>query len=117
MFENGKKILFGEIEDLSNFSFMDTDMSRVRLSDRARWGKDDKFKVTDEEKLQNPNKYFLFSRDEIRTNKKNCGNLLKYFDDNGKTILGRREKCIRSYSFQFWVIILSSFIKSNYTLP
>ena len=45
-------------------------MSRVRLSDRARWGKDDKFKVTDEEKLQNPNKYFLFSRDESDLGKK-----------------------------------------------
>ena len=49
---------------------MNTDMSRVRFSDRPRWGKDDKFKVIDEEKLQNPNKYFMFSWDEIRTNKK-----------------------------------------------
>jgi uncharacterized protein YjbI with pentapeptide repeats/uncharacterized protein YeeX (DUF496 family) len=83
LFEDGKKILFGEIEDLSNFSFMNTDITRVRFSDRARWGKDDKFKVTDEEKLESPNKYFLFSWDEIRPKQKNCGNLLKYLDDSG----------------------------------
>jgi hypothetical protein len=33
LFEDGKKILFG-IEDLSNFSFMNTDITRVRFSDR-----------------------------------------------------------------------------------
>jgi hypothetical protein len=50
LFEDGKKILFG-IEDLSKFSFMNTDITRVRFSDRARWGRKDKFKVTDEEML------------------------------------------------------------------
>jgi len=33
LFEDGKKILFG-IEDISNFSFMNTDITRVRFSDR-----------------------------------------------------------------------------------
>jgi hypothetical protein len=51
LFEDGKKILFDGIDDLSNFSFMNTDITRVRFSDRARWGKEDKFKITDEEKL------------------------------------------------------------------
>jgi uncharacterized protein YjbI with pentapeptide repeats len=41
LFEDGKKILFG-----SKFSFMNTDITRVRFSDRAKWGKEDKFKVT-----------------------------------------------------------------------
>ena len=52
LFEDGKKILFG-IEDLSQFSFMNTDITRVRFSDRARWGKKDKFKVVEEEMLEN----------------------------------------------------------------
>jgi hypothetical protein len=30
---------------------MNTDITRVRFSDKARWGKEDKFKVTDEEML------------------------------------------------------------------
>lgn len=38
LFEDGKKILFG-IEDLSRVSFMNTDITRVRFNDRARWGK------------------------------------------------------------------------------
>lgn len=53
LFEDGKKILFGEIEDLSKFSFMNTDITRVRFSDRARWGKEDKIRVIEEERLEN----------------------------------------------------------------
>ena len=51
LFEDGKKILFA-IEDLSKVFFMNTDITRVRFSDRARWGKDDKFKVLEEELLE-----------------------------------------------------------------
>ena len=51
LFEDGKKILFG-IEDLSRFSFMNTDITRVRFSDRARWGEMDWFKVIDEVNLE-----------------------------------------------------------------
>jgi len=51
LFEDGKKILFG-IEDVSNVSFMNTDITRERFSDRARWGKQDKFKVIEEEMLE-----------------------------------------------------------------
>ena len=58
LFEDGKKILFGELEDLSQFSFMNTDITRVRFSDRARWGKQDKFKVLEEKMLED----FLFKR-------------------------------------------------------
>ena len=57
LFDDGKKILFGEIEDLSNFSFMNTDITRVRFSDRAGWGKEDKFKVIEEEMLEQFLKY------------------------------------------------------------
>lgn len=52
LFEDGKKILFG-IEDLSKFSFMNTDITRVRFGDRARWGEKDKFKVVEKEMLEN----------------------------------------------------------------
>jgi len=52
LFEDGKKILFG-IDDLSRVSFMNSDITRVRFSDRARWGKgQDNFKVFDEETLE-----------------------------------------------------------------
>jgi hypothetical protein len=51
LFEDGKKILFG-IEDLSRVSFMNTDITRVRFSDRAKWGEQDKFKVFEEETLE-----------------------------------------------------------------
>jgi Pentapeptide repeats (9 copies) len=52
LFEDGKKILF-EAEDLSRVSFMNTDITRVRFSDRARWGTlKDKFKVIEEEMLE-----------------------------------------------------------------
>jgi hypothetical protein len=53
LFEDGKKILFGGIEDLSKFSFMNTEITRVRFSDRARWRNEDKFKVVEEEMLEN----------------------------------------------------------------
>ena len=66
LFEDGKKVLFGEIEDLSNFSFMNTDITKVRFSDRARWGKKDKFKVVEEEMLEQFLKY-SFDWDNITT--------------------------------------------------
>ena len=48
LFEEGKKILFN-IVDLSGISFMNTDITRVRFNDRARWGKgQDKFRVFEE---------------------------------------------------------------------
>jgi hypothetical protein len=53
LFEDGRKILFGDIEDLSQFSFMNTDITRVRFGDRAKWGEKDKFKVVEEEMLEN----------------------------------------------------------------
>jgi hypothetical protein len=52
LFDDGKKILF-DIEDLSNFSFMNTDITRVRFNERARWGTNDKFKVFEEQTLEN----------------------------------------------------------------
>ncbi len=51
-FEGGEKIRFDK-EDLSKVSFMDTDITRVTFSDRARWGEKDRFKVVEEEKLEN----------------------------------------------------------------
>jgi Pentapeptide repeats (9 copies) len=51
LFEDGKKVLF-EAEDLTKVSFMNTDITRVRFSGRARWGQKDKFKVIEEEMLE-----------------------------------------------------------------
>ena len=51
LFEDGKKIFF-ETDNLSNVSFMNTDITRVRFSDRARWGDNDRFKVIEEEMLE-----------------------------------------------------------------
>ena len=46
-----ERIVF-DVEDLSKASFMDTDITRVSFSDRVRWGKEDKFKVIEEEVLE-----------------------------------------------------------------
>jgi hypothetical protein len=64
LFEGKEKVIF-EIENLSNVSFMNTDMTGVRFSDKARWGtiefdkfwggkkaKEDKFKIIDERLLE-----------------------------------------------------------------
>ena len=50
-FEARERIVF-DVEDLSKASFMDTDITRVSFSDRVRWGKEDKFKVIEEEVLE-----------------------------------------------------------------
>jgi uncharacterized protein YjbI with pentapeptide repeats len=74
LFADGRKILFGEIEDLSNFSFANTDITRVRFSDKASWGKGkkdkDRFKVIEEEILENSSAYseslkYLFNLEDI----------------------------------------------------
>jgi uncharacterized protein YjbI with pentapeptide repeats len=54
-FEGKEKVIF-DIENLSNVSFMNTDLTGVRFSDRARWGeentKEDRFKIVDERLLE-----------------------------------------------------------------
>jgi hypothetical protein len=53
-----EKVIF-EIENLSNVSFMDTDITGIRFSNKARWGggeeentKEDRFKIVDERLLE-----------------------------------------------------------------
>ena len=56
LFEAKEKVIF-DIENLSNVSFMNTDLTGVRFSDKARWGgeentKEDRFKIVDERLLE-----------------------------------------------------------------
>jgi uncharacterized protein YjbI with pentapeptide repeats len=55
VFENGEKIVFipDTKEGLSNVSFMNTDVTRVRFDENIIWNKNlkEKFKVIGEEKL------------------------------------------------------------------
>jgi hypothetical protein len=64
LFEGKEKVIF-EIENLSNVSFMNTDLTGVRFSDKARWGeikygkfwggkkvKEERFKIIDERLLE-----------------------------------------------------------------
>ena len=66
LFERKDKVIF-EIENISNISFMNTDITGVRFSDKARWGemkveydkfwrrknvKEDRFKIVDERLLE-----------------------------------------------------------------
>lgn len=52
-FEGKEKVVF-DTDNLSNFSFMDTDVTGVRFSNKAIWGKNvkDKFKTIEERKLE-----------------------------------------------------------------
>jgi uncharacterized protein YjbI with pentapeptide repeats len=70
LFEDGRRILF-ETEELSKVSFMNTDITRVRFSDRARWSQSqkDKFKIIEEEMLEQFLKY-SFNWKNITTNSK-----------------------------------------------
>jgi hypothetical protein len=67
----GKEKIIFDIENLSNVSFMYTDLTEVRFSDEARWGgkkveynkfwggkkvKEDKFKIVDESLLERKSK-------------------------------------------------------------
>ena len=44
LFEAKEKIIF-EVQDLSNVSFMNSDITRVRFSDKARWRRKKEKKV------------------------------------------------------------------------
>jgi pentapeptide repeat protein len=57
LFEGKEKVIF-DMENLSNVSFMNTDLTGVRFSDKARWGEGekpkekDRFKMVDERLLE-----------------------------------------------------------------
>ena len=57
LFEAKEKIIF-EVQDLSNVSFMNSDITRIRFSDKARWREDggkkgkDRFTVIEEKWLE-----------------------------------------------------------------
>jgi hypothetical protein len=56
-FDDKEKVIF-ESEELSKVSFMNTDITGVGFSDKARWGgggkkvKEDRFKIVDERRLE-----------------------------------------------------------------
>jgi uncharacterized protein YjbI with pentapeptide repeats len=85
LFEGKEKVVF-KSEDLSNVSFMNTDLTGVRFSDKARWGekkieyhkfwggrkvKEDKFKIVDERRLEKKIK----EKDGYTTNDFNLGSI------------------------------------------
>jgi hypothetical protein len=51
-FENPNKILF-EVKDMSVVSFINTDITGIRFSDKTSWGEKDKFHVIEEKWLEN----------------------------------------------------------------
>jgi hypothetical protein len=54
-FENQNKIIF-ESEDMSKVSFINTDITRIRFSDKIAWGGKDKFTVIEEKWLEDSSK-------------------------------------------------------------
>ena len=54
VFGGGEKTFFDELydNDVSKVSFMNTDITRVRFSEGAKWGEKEKFKVIEEEWLE-----------------------------------------------------------------
>jgi hypothetical protein len=55
VFAGGEETFFDELEDnndLSKVSFMNTDITKVRFSEAAKWGEKDKFKVIEERWLE-----------------------------------------------------------------
>jgi uncharacterized protein YjbI with pentapeptide repeats len=74
LFEGKEKIYF-DIDNLSNVSFMNTDLTEVRFSDEARWGgkkaKEDRFKTVDERLLEEKIK----EKDDYTTKYLNLGSI------------------------------------------
>ena len=59
IFRKAEEVIF-EIEDMSNISFANTDISRIRFSENAAWGKDGRFKLAyEDEALSNPKRAVL----------------------------------------------------------
>jgi hypothetical protein len=94
LFEDGKKILFERVEDLSKFSFMNTDITRVRFSDRAKWGNEDKYTVTDEERLMPSQFPFQVSLGSVMAVYRNLRENYEYrlrYDEAGKFFIREME--------------------------
>ena len=51
IFENQGKVFF-DVEDLSKVSFLNSDVTEIRFSDKVRWGGDDGFTIIDEKLLK-----------------------------------------------------------------
>jgi len=52
VFNNQPKVFF-DVDNLAKVSFMNTDITRIRFSDRIRWSGNDGFKIIDEELIKN----------------------------------------------------------------
>jgi hypothetical protein len=71
VFENGEKVDFGA-KDVSNVSFLNTDITRIKFAEDVNWGGKDRFTIIDERELESdepsenyPDEYFLFRGDKI----------------------------------------------------
>lgn len=64
VFENGENTDFAAI-DLSNVSFLGTDITRVKFHDDVKWGGDDNLTVIDERELKSDYERFLLSWDDF----------------------------------------------------
>jgi len=56
LFKKPARVIF-DVEDLSKVSLIDTDFSRIRFSERVKWGGKDGFKLTDEYSLTKSTPY------------------------------------------------------------
>jgi uncharacterized protein YjbI with pentapeptide repeats len=66
IFKRAEEVLF-EVENLSEVSFRNTDISRVRFGENVVWGMDDIYKVADENLIDKPSFLFLFNwNDDIQ---------------------------------------------------
>jgi uncharacterized protein YjbI with pentapeptide repeats len=121
LFEDGRKIQF-KIEDLSKISFINTDITRVRFNDRARWGKDNRFKVIEEELLEkNPEKFSLGSVMAVYRNLRENYEFRLRYDEAGEFFkremeLKRRYREIISQNGSNTQIKLNGLMRRNFSL-
>ena len=68
LFERKEKVIF-DIENLSNVSFINTDITGIRFSDKAKWGREkpneDRFKIVDERILEDKIKKMVIQKTSI----------------------------------------------------
>jgi hypothetical protein len=98
LFEGKEKVIF-DIENLSNVSFMNTDITGVRFSDEARWGggekaKEDRFKIVDERLLEEKFKEKYFNLGSIKAVYRNLRENYEYrmrYDEAGQFFIREME--------------------------
>jgi uncharacterized protein YjbI with pentapeptide repeats len=88
VFEDGEKVDFGT-KDLSNVSFLNTDITRVKFAENVYWGGEKGFTVIDERelKLKEPNeqyldRHYLFRLDKLAKEKKDRQRIIDFLETN-----------------------------------